>query len=55
MPENPIEVQARDTEDFVMAPVSLLNSLRDEIDNLRTQLGLPARQWTSPPSPGDDA
>lgn len=40
-----ITVQPNETEEFALVPVRLLQSLREEIDDLRTQLGLPERQW----------
>lgn len=46
-PSKTFTVQPGDCEDFVLAPVSLINSLRNEIDGLRAQLGLPARVWTA--------
>lgn len=48
-----ITVQARDCEEFVLVPRRFLKSLREEIDGLRAQLGLPARQWE--PAPAADA
>jgi hypothetical protein len=46
-------ITVRDVEDFVLVPVAFLKSLRDEVDGLRAQLGLPARSWE--PARTDDA
>lgn len=43
-----LTVQASECEDFVLVPVSLLKSLRAEIDELRDSLGLPKRLWETP-------
>jgi len=50
-----ITVQPGDCEDFMLVPVRFLTSLREEIDGLRQQLGLPARQWEPRALLGPDA